>query len=674
MRKKGILFLVVCLSTVFIAAETKAADTVAYNGKITYGSTTVGDFSVNGVQAFCIEHEKPTPPAGTGFTERVYENADIRKVLYYGWNGPAQWEGFENAAHGAVATSIVLSHYYCGTEVSRESRTFYEWLQTQPAVPGGQVSLSKGSTEAYLAEDKSQQRTENLTLQADKGNYITLTLPEGVVLHNVTKKTESGGQVKIYGGDSFYLSAPLSQQGTWSSGALMSAVREYQAVVCTTESDSLQNLGYGRYAPAAETSLRVKWVPHGIIRLQKKDMELDRNEAQGKAELEHAVYEIYNTQGVKMETLETDAEGRADSGLLPYDDYTVREMTPGKGYLLDSEQTCNLNAEQVSVSSGEQIIRGDLKGIKIGSGSHKRLADVPFEIMSETTGEKHIIVTDENGEFSTEASWAAHTRRTNEGSSAEDGIWFGAGEPDDGKGALLYDTYTITELPCETNEGYRLIPSFSVSVYRDKQVIDLGTLVDESPEVPEEEPEKIDIYTTASNQADGSKTVQADSPVTIVDKVMLSGLTPGLTYRLTGWEVRKEKEEALFVDGERVEDSLEFTADASEMEVELAFEFDAANLGGSDLVIFEELYEVTAEAEPKLAAEHKNLENKEQTVRITEGPGEKLSVKEEPEERTSAGKAVKTGDGQNLMVLTVLMILSCTAIFICGKIARKMKE
>lgn len=667
MRKRGILFLAVCLSTVLCAAETRAADTVAYNGKIIYGSTTVGNFTVNGVQAFCMEHEKPTPPTGTGFTEQLYENADLKKVLYYGWNGPAQWEGFENASQGAVATSIVLSHYYCGTEVSRESRPFHEWIQTQPAVPGGRLSLSKESVEAYLTEDKSEQRTEQLTLQADEKNYVTMTLPAGVVLHNVSRGADSKGQAKIYGGDTFYLSAPLTQEGTWISGVLTGSAGEYQTVVCITENEAVQNLVYGRLAPPAQTELRVKWVPHGKISLQKRDAELGTNKAQGNTDLGHAVYEIYNTKGVKVETLETDAEGRAVSGLLPYDDYTVREITPGKGYLLDAEQTCSLNAEEISVVSDEQVIRGDLKGVKIGSGSHKRLANVPFEIASRTTGESHIIITDGNGVFSTESSWVSHTQRTNEGSSPEDGIWFGEGEPDDGKGALLYDIYTITELSCEANEGYRLIPSFEVSVYRDRQVIDLGTLVDESPEIPEEEPEEIEIYTAASNQADGSKIIPADGPVTIVDKVMLSGLTPGTVYRLVGWEVIKDKEEALSADGKRVEDTLLFTADAGEMEAELAFKFDAAELGGSDLVIFEELYEVPEEGESRLAAEHKNLENQDQTVRIQE-------KQKEPGEKPAAGEKVETGDRHNLMVLTLLMILSCMAIFICGKIARKIKE
>ncbi len=126
-----------------------------------------------------------------------------------------------------------------------------------------------------------------------------------------------------------------------------------------------------------------------------------------------------------------------------------------------------------------QIKRGDLEGVKIGAGTHKRLANVPFKITSKTTGESHIVVTDKNGQFSTASDWASHKKNTNAGKSSEDGIWFGTSEPDDSKGALLYDTYEIEELSCESNKGMKLIPAFEVVVSRNKVTIDLGTLTDE---------------------------------------------------------------------------------------------------------------------------------------------------------------------------------------------------
>ena len=144
-----------------------------------------------------------------------------------------------------------------------------------------------------------------------------------------------------------------------------------------------------------------------------------------------------------------------------------------------------------------QIKRGDLEGVKIGAGTHKRLADVPFRITSKTTGESHVIVTDDNGQFSTSSDWASHKYNTNEGKTSEDGIWFGASEPDDTKGALLYDTYIIEELRCESNKGFELIPAFEIVVSRNNVTVDLGTLTDEYEK-------EISIHTTATG-TDGEK-------------------------------------------------------------------------------------------------------------------------------------------------------------------------
>lgn len=81
------------------------ANTITYLGKVSYGGTAVGHFLVNGKIAFCMEHQKETPPTGTSFAEQIYNNATIRKVLYYGWGGIEPWSGFGSEAQGIVCTS-----------------------------------------------------------------------------------------------------------------------------------------------------------------------------------------------------------------------------------------------------------------------------------------------------------------------------------------------------------------------------------------------------------------------------------------------------------------------------------------------------------------------------------------------------------------------------------------
>ena len=148
-------------------------------------------------------------------------------------------------------------------------------------------------------------------------------------------------------------------------------------------------------------------------------------------------------------------------------------------------------------------------------------------------------MTDANGQFSTSSDWVSHKQNTNAGKTSEDGIWFGTSTPDDSKGALLYDTYTIEELRCDSNKGMTLIPAFDVVVSRNKVVVDLGTLTDEY------EPE-ITIHTTATDKVTGEKSIVAGKNVTIVDTVTLDGLTKGTKYQLKGWQMVKSENAQLF--------------------------------------------------------------------------------------------------------------------------------
>ena len=130
----------------------------------------------------------------------------------------------------------------------------------------------------------------------------------------------------------------------------------------------------------------------------------------------------------------SDIEGVAStsSDLLPYGKFRIVESEAPNGYLTDGAKpidfTITENGKIVDLTDKahsiyNQIKRGDIEGVKIGAGSHKRLADVPFRITSKTTGENHVVVTDDNGQFSTSAEWASHKHNTNAGKTSEDGIW-----------------------------------------------------------------------------------------------------------------------------------------------------------------------------------------------------------------------------------------------------------
>ena len=322
-----------------------------------------------------------------------------------------------------------------------------------------------------------------------------------------------------------------------------------------------------------------------------------------------------------VKTIHTDIEGvtSTSADLLPYGNFRIVESEAPDGYLTDGAKPIDFsiteNGKIVDLTDKahsiyNQVKRGDIEGVKIGAGTHKRLADVPFRITSKTTGESHIVVTDDNGQFSTSAEWASHKHNTNAGKTSEDGVWFGTSEPDDSKGALPYDTYIIEELRSDSNKGFELIPPFEIVVSRNNLVIDLGTLTDEYEK-------EITIHTTATSK-DGEKTILAGKEVTIVDTVKLDGLKKGTKYQLVGWQMLKEENAELIIDGKRVENDYTFVADDEAMKVEIAYTFNASELGGKNLVTFEELYDVSNPDEPVKVAEHKDIEDDGQTVLITE--------------------------------------------------------
>ena len=67
----------------------------------------------------------------------------------------------------------------------------------------------------------------------------------------------------------------------------------------------------------------------------------------------------------------------------------------------------------------------------------------------------------------------------------------------------------------------------------------------------------------------------------------------------------KEENAVLLIDGKRVESDYTFVADSEKMKVEVSYTFDASELGGQNLVTFEELYDLKNPEEPKKVAEHR---------------------------------------------------------------------
>ena len=516
-------------------------------------------------------------------------------------------------------------------------------METQKDAPQGDASLEGAEfTWKFYA---GHYTADNLPSEPTK-TWVTKTIAEkdnDGTIHYVSRLSD---EYKV-SGDSFYTQdgknvLPLgtltveetkAPNGYLLDGAYMQAngsEEQIKGMYLTqiTEDGDLAVLSGSNQFSVSDKVIR------GGVKIQKRDLETSDTKGQGSATLKDAEFEIislndnavlvegkFYKKGEVVKTILTDIEGVASTSadLLPYGKYRIEESKAPEGYLtngakpiefeiIEDGKIVDLTGADTSIYN--QVKRGDLEGVKIGAGTHQRLAGVTFRITSKTTGESHVIVTDDNGQFSTSSDWASHKNNTNAGKTSEDGIWFGTSEPDDSKGALIYDTYIIEELRCEGNKGFELIPAFEIVVSRNKVTVDLGTLTDEYEK-------EITIYTTATGK-DGEKSIVAGKEVTIVDTVTLDGLEKGTKYQLKGWQMLKEENVELLIDGQRVENSYTFTADDEKMKIEMEYTFNASALGGQNLVTFEELYDLSDKDEPVKMAEHKDIDDEGQTVLITE--------------------------------------------------------
>ena len=329
---------------------------------------------------------------------------------------------------------------------------------------------------------------DNLPAEANR-TWVTKTIAEtdsDGTTHYITKLADA---YKV-SGDSFYMQdgkavLPLgtltveetkAPNGYLLDGAYMQAGDKSEQikglyVTQITEDGDLAVLSGSNQFSVSDKVIR------GGVKIQKRDLETGDTKPQGSATLKDTAFDIIslNDNAVLVEgklykknevvkTIRTDIEGIAStsSDLLPYGKFRIVESEAPDGYLTDGAKpidfTITENGKIVDLTDKahsiyNQIKRGDIEGVKIGAGTHKRLADVPFRITSKTTGENHVVVTDDNGQFSTSAEWASHKHNTNAGKTSEDGVWFGTSEPGDSKGALPYDTYIIEEMRCKENKG-----------------------------------------------------------------------------------------------------------------------------------------------------------------------------------------------------------------------------
>lgn len=398
---------------------------------------------------------------------------------------------------------------------------------------------------------------------------------------------------------------------------------------------------YANVVPIKEPPIK------GSLKVEKRDLETLELQPLGNATLEGTQFKVTNRSKAKVyvddiacqpgeicATFYTNKEGIGAllQNSLPYGTYSVQEVAPSKGYLLTDkeERTFQIRQEGEIAFYGKedeedtskkgdafynQVIREDLAFVKVRGDTAERLSNIPFEIVSKTTGERHVVITDENGEIRTEASWNPHTENTNANDSFDEdsiiryaGVWWGVtangttAPPRDDLCALVFDDYELKELSTSKNQGLELV-SFEFSATRNNHTINLGTIENNPPELVQ----KPSITTTASDASDGDKHAYASSKCKLMDQVSYMNLTPNTTYTLHATLLDAETLQLI----PKAETYHEFKPEATFGSVTVELECDTLAVAGHDVVFFEELA-----LDNEVICEHKDADDVAQKISI----------------------------------------------------------
>ena len=336
---------------------------------------------------------------------------------------------------------------------------------------------------------------------------------------------------------------------------------------------------------------------------------------------------LANEYKVSGDDFYTNASGTA---VLPLGTLSIEETKAPEGYKLDgatlqasgsgtkvtgkyvTQITQNGTIARLNggneFSVADKIKRGDFKLTKIDTDNQNRMGDIPFRVTNKATGESHIIKTDENGYYSSESSWNAHSKNTN-GGGAYDGLWFSTGDGkaavDDSLGAMPFGDYTLEELSCDNNRG-KILYNGEFSIRRDKVTVDIGTIENHSEPTPV-------ITTQASDAKTQYQIIKPSADTDIVDKVTITDTMAGREYTITGTLMDKDTGEAVMVNGNPVTASQTFTSDGTKKVLDMHFNFDSSALGGKTVVVCEKLT-----YGDYVAATEEDMENKDQTIYFPE--------------------------------------------------------
>ena len=316
--------------------------------------------------AYCIQPSKSSPGDGVFKITRLGDGKKLAKVCYYGTKASGV-NGFFKTEHPdfSAGKQFVITHLavsyasgsddaFSGANTNGQALAMelYNYCMAQPEIPDVAMAFSNPNVTAYI--DGSEQRTEEIKFKADTLQNITMKLPAGVVFHNVDtgETSEGGAKVKVYGGTTFYLSAPLNQAtavaGSWKSTMKGYITKDFSAYKVTTGTDT-QNLALV-FGEGVDDE---KYVDFSVTWIQQATIEIIKKDRGSNALLAGAVYGVYGDeacQNLIVEMPPTDENGVSSVTIDKTQDVVyLKEITSPVGYLVDA------TAHDVTLVMGSEV-------------------------------------------------------------------------------------------------------------------------------------------------------------------------------------------------------------------------------------------------------------------------------------------------------------------------------